>query len=140
MRYFVLPLLLVCFATACTPERVEEKVIEIEKTIDADAEPGLIHTVYFWMTDDVDEAGMADFMDGIQELEAIPSVKRIFIGPPAATEARGVVNNSFDVALIVWFDDVAGHDEYQEHPIHLKFVEDYEAKFKEVRVHDNVLR
>ncbi|MEL7162131.1 MAG: Dabb family protein, partial [Bacteroidota bacterium] len=111
-----------------------------EKTIDADAEPGLIHTVYFWLNDDVDADAAKDFAEGVWDLEAIPSVKRMFVGPAASTPSRDVVDNSFDYALILWFDDVAGHDAYQVHDIHTKFVEEQGAKFKKVRVRDNVLQ
>lgn len=123
--------------TACTQEK--EEVIEIERVVDADLEPGLMHTVYFWLNDDVDDASAKSFEQGVWSLEGIPSVKRMFVGPAASTPSRGVTDNSFDYALIVWFDDVAGHDIYQEHPIHLKFVAEQEAKFKRVQVYDNVL-
>lgn len=124
---------------SCNKTTEEVKEVEIERVIDGDAEPGLVHTVYFWLNEDVDEASAKDFEEGVWSLEGIPSVKRMFFGPPAATPSRGVVDNSFDYALIVWFDDVAGHDIYQDHPIHLKFVEEQEAKFGRVQVYDNVL-
>ncbi len=123
--------------TSCTQEK--EEVVEVERVIDADMEPGLMHTVYFWLNDEVDEASAKNFEDGVWSLEGIPTVKRMFVGPAASTPTRGVTDNSFDYALIIWFDDVAGHDVYQEHPIHLKFVEEQEAKFKRVQVYDNVL-
>lgn len=138
-KLFLLPLLLFALAcfTACTQEK--EEIIEIERIIDEDMEPGLMHTVYFWLNDDVDEASAKSFEQGVWSLEGIPSVKRMFVGPAATTPTRGVTDNSFDYALSIWFDDVAGHDIYQEHPIHLKFVAAQEAKFKRVQVYDNVL-
>jgi len=136
MQKLLFLLVFLCAFTTC--KQVEEE-IEIEKTVDAAPEPGLIHTVYFWLNDEVDEAGAANFEQGVRSLEGIPSVKRMFVGPAASTPSRGVTDNSFDYALIVWFDDVAGHDVYQDHPIHLKFVDEQEAKFKRVQVYDNVL-
>ena len=129
--------------TACAtggnnPREIVEE-ITIEKIIDGDEEPGLIHVVHFWLTEGLSEADKKDFLKGVWSLEAIPTVKLMFVGPAASTPSRGVVDNSFDYALIVYFDDVAGHDVYQEHPIHLKFVEEHEAKFKKVQVKDNVL-
>jgi hypothetical protein len=124
---------------SCSQKVEEVKEMEIEKVIDGDAEPGLIHTVYFWLNEDVDEASAKDFEEGVWSLEAIPSVKRMFVGPAATTPSRDVVDNSFDYALIVWFDDVAGHDAYQDHPIHLEFVEKQGPKFSRVQVYDNVL-
>jgi len=123
---------------ACQDKEIKEEII-IEREIDPDAEPGLMHTVYFWLEEGLSEEERAGFVRGVRSLEAMPSVKRFFIGPPATTPSRGVVDNSFDLALVVWFDDVAGHDEYQEHPIHLKFVEEHEDKFATVKVFDNVL-
>ncbi|MEO0735074.1 MAG: Dabb family protein [Bacteroidota bacterium] len=137
-RIFVFCLLSLVFF-ACQ-ERVVEKEVIVEKVIDNTVEPGLIHTVYFWLNDDVDAASAKDFEDGVWSLEAIPSVKRMFVGPAASTPSRDVVDNSFDYALIVWFDDVAGHDAYQVHDIHTKFVEEQGGKFKKVQVHDNVLQ
>lgn len=124
---------------SCNSATEEVKETETEGIVEADAEPGLMHTVYFWLNEDVDEASAENFERGVWKLEAIPSVKRMFFGPAAGTPSRDVVDNTFDYALIVWFDDVAGHDEYQEHPIHLEFVEQQGAKFGKVQVHDNVL-
>ena len=141
MRYAVqllVTVMLLALSLHACKEEVRE-VIEIEKEIDGDAEPGMIHTVYFWLDDALSAEEQGDFTRAVQQLEAIPSVKRMFVGPPAATPDREVVDHSYDLALIVWFDDVAGHELYQEHPIHLKFVSENEAKFKEVRVYDNVL-
>lgn len=138
-RLLLLPFLLFTLTFLTTCQEVKEEVVEIERVIDADMEPGLMHTVYFWLNDDVDEASAESFEKGVWSLEGIPSIKRMFVGPAASTPSRGVTDNSFDYALIIWFDDVAGHDIYQTHPIHLKFVAEQEAKFKRVQVYDNVL-
>lgn len=127
-----------CAGEGTSPKEIVEE-INIEKIIDGDEDPGLIHVVHFWLTDGLTEAEKKDFLKGVWSLEGVPSVKRMFVGPAASTPSRGVVDNSFDYALIVYFDDVAGHDVYQEHPIHLKFVAEHEAKFKTVQVKDNVL-
>lgn len=101
--------------------------------------PGMAHTVYFWLTDDVSEDDKTSFETGMKSLASAPSVKRIFVGRPAGTTPRDVVDNSFDYSLVLWFDDVAGHDAYQESAVHLKFVEDHSAKFETVKVYDNEL-
>lgn len=137
MKNLLILLFLSLSFVSCKQEEIKE--VEIIKTIDADAEPGLVHTVYFWLNDDVDEASAKSFEDGVWSLEEVPTVKRMFFGPAASTPTRGVTDNSFDYALVMWFDDVAGHDVYQTHPIHLKLVEEQEAKFKRVQVYDNVL-
>ncbi|MEM9929878.1 MAG: Dabb family protein [Bacteroidota bacterium] len=134
---FLLLTLSLCWS--CQREVEEVKEIEIVKEIDADAEPGLIHTVYFWLKEEVDTAAAKEFEEGVWTLEGIPTVKRMFMGPPATTPTRGVTDNSFDYALILWFDDVAGHDAYQIHKIHTDFVAAQEDKFARVQVYDNVL-
>lgn len=137
-------LLVLCFGVsflflgACQQKETKEEII-IEKSIDPSMEPGMMHTVYFWLKEGLSEEDKKDFVRGVQSLETVPSVKRFFMGPPASTPSRGVVDNSFDLALILWFDDVAGHDAYQVDPIHLKFVEEHEAKFGTVKVYDNAL-
>ncbi|CAH1000102.1 hypothetical protein LEM8419_01260 [Neolewinella maritima] len=101
--------------------------------------PGMAHTVYFWLKDGLSAEELASFEAGMKSLQAAPSVRRAFVGAPAATPSREVVDNSFDYSLVLWFDDVAGHDAYQVSPTHLKFVEDHEAKFDVVKVFDNML-
>ena len=103
------------------------------------ATPGMVHTVYFWLKDGLSEEELRSFEAGMKSLEGAPTVRGIFTGSPAATPSRGVVDNSFDYNLVLWFDDVAGHDAYQVSPTHLKFVEAHEAKFDVVKVYDNVL-
>lgn len=136
MRYLCLSLLFVTFLfAACGTEEIQE--VEIEKVIEPAAEPGMIHSVYFWLNDDVDEAGHQEFRDAVMTLEAVPSAMRMFVGPAAATEEPGITDNTFDLALIVWFENEAAADAYQVHPVHTAFVESQKAKFAKVKVMDN---
>jgi len=137
-QLFLLIAILLLLALSCTQKEVEKEVI-IEKEIDADAEPGLIHNVYFGLKEDLSEEEREDFLRGLKSLETISSVDRFYAGPPAATESRGVVDNSFSYALVVWFKDVAAHDAYQIDPIHLKFVEESKGRWDKVVVRDNEL-
>lgn len=135
MRIIPLFLLACLLFTGCQQEEVKD--IEIEKVIDGDAEPGVVHTVFFWMNEDVDAAATQEFKDALMELEAVPSVKRMFVGPAAATADREVTDNSFDYSLILWFDDVEGQNAYQVHPIHTAFAEGQGPKFSKVVVYDS---
>lgn len=103
-------------------------------------QPGLIHTVFFWLKEDLSEADEAAFLEGVKSLRGVKTVKSCYIGPPASTEARDVVDNSYSYALINHFDDIAGQDAYQIDPIHLKFVEDHKDKWTKVIVYDNVVK
>lgn len=153
MRLFLLSFLILSFS-ACNQNRVAE--LENTKTTlegqlnaalteltqlkeQAGYQPGLIHSVFFWLKEDLSAADKAAYLAGVESLRGVASVKEMYVGPVAPTEERGVVDNSYSTALIVHFDDVAGHDAYQIDPIHLKFVEDHKDKWTKVVVYDNLV-
>lgn len=81
-----------------------------------------VHSVYFWLKPDLTDAQRTQFFDGVKALREIPSVKFFFVGSPADTD-RPVIDRSYSCALVTGFDDAAGHDIYQYHPIHDRFRE-----------------
>lgn len=122
-----------------TIQQLEAQLAEAKTALEeaSNDQPGLIHSVFFWLKEDLSEADHAAFMDGVNSLKKVASVKSCYIGPPGQTDARGVVDNTYSIALIVHFDDVAAHDAYQIDPIHTKFVEDQSDKWTKVIVYDN---
>ncbi|MBA4064159.1 MAG: stress responsive protein [Isosphaera sp.] len=50
---------------------------------------------------------------------------------------REVNDRDWDVALHLVFADQAAHDKYQDHPEHLKFIEENKAGWAKVRVFDS---
>lgn len=140
MRHFYFLTLIalgLSFFSSCQQQEIKEEVI-IEKEIDPAMEPGLIHNVYFWLKEDISETERQQFVDGLRSLETISTVKRMFIGRPADTAEREVVDNSFDYSLQLWFDDVAGQDAYQVDPVHVQLVE-LNGLWTKVEVKDNLL-
>ena len=98
------------------------------------------HHVYFWLINPDDPADREAFEDGIAELLNIPEIKLFHLGVPAAgTADRGVVDGSYTYSYMVFFDDLNGHDIYQDHPIHLKFVEECRHLWNRVVVYDSVV-
>ena len=79
-----------------------------------------IHCVYFWLRDDLSDASRRRFDEGVHALLDIESVRHGFVGTPASTD-RPIIDRSYSCGLVVVFDDEAGHDLYQEHPIHDRF-------------------
>jgi hypothetical protein len=69
-------------------------------------------------------------------LAGVDTVRGIHIGVPADTEQRGVVDGSYSASELLFFDDVAGQDAYQVHPIHKQFVADCEHLWERVVVYD----
>ncbi|HYO10025.1 MAG TPA: Dabb family protein [Tepidisphaeraceae bacterium] len=95
-----------------------------------------IHTVYFWLTPAAtDEIRQKLLTDCANLLGKIPSARHVWVGRPAMTP-REVVDNTYDVGLCTVFDDAAGHDEYQVHPLHKEFIARNKEYWKRVQIYD----
>jgi hypothetical protein len=60
-------------------------------------------------------------------------------GPIAKEFDREVNDTDWDVALHLVFRDKAAHDGYQDHPDHIKFIDENKATWAKVRVFDSAL-
>lgn len=98
--------------------------------------PPVVHHVFFWLKNPKSREDLARLLTGLRTLAGIETVKAIHIGVPAETEQRGVVDASYSASEILFFDDVAGQNAYQVHPIHKKFVADCEHLWDKVVVYD----
>ena len=77
-------------------------------------------------------------IEGCHTLTAIPTVRGLMVGRPAAAadSTPKVALHDYDVALVVLFDNAAGLKTYLTHKTHLKFVEDFGQYFEKVEVYD----
>jgi hypothetical protein len=98
--------------------------------------PPVVHHVFFWLKNPKSKEDLARLLAGLRTLGGIETVKAIHIGVPAETEQRSVIDASYQASEILFFDDVAGQNAYQVHPIHKKFVADCEHLFERVVVYD----
>jgi hypothetical protein len=57
---------------------------------------------------------------------------------PADTEARDVVDCSYSASELMLFDDAAGHQNYQSHPIHKQFIASCAHLWEKVIVYDSM--
>ena len=97
---------------------------------------GFIHSVYFWLKEGGTPEDATQLAQGCKTyLTSIPTVLRLEVGLPAGTD-RDVVDNSYAVFLLVEFQDAAGHDIYQDHPEHLRFIEACHTLWSKVVVYD----
>jgi hypothetical protein len=96
----------------------------------------LIHSVYFWFKTDADPQHVAEFEDGLRRLMGIPQIKLAHFGRPEQTPPRLVIDGSYDWALVEHFNSLADHDAYQEHPLHLEFLERFQTLWQRVQVYD----
>lgn len=96
----------------------------------------LVHTVFFNLTPGMSAEQYAAFEADAHALARIETVKALYLGKPAATPQREVVQSDFDYKLTVVLEDIAAHDVYQDHPIHHEFVAKQKEFFAKVRVYD----
>jgi hypothetical protein len=96
----------------------------------------LIHSVYFWFKTDADPQRVAEFEDGLRRLMGIPQIKQGHFGRPEQTPPRPVIDRSYDWGLVEHFDSLADHHAYQEHPLHLEFLERFQKLWQRVQVYD----
>jgi hypothetical protein len=96
-----------------------------------------VHSVYFWLRDDLTEEERGDFLAGLRSLATIESVRACYVGEPAKTD-RPVIDRSYSYALVVLLDDDAGHDAYQVDPIHDRFRDTCAKYWTRVQIYDSV--
>ena len=95
-----------------------------------------VHVVYFWTKDGTPDSAKQQLVEDCRKyLGDIPTVRHLWTGRPAMTP-REVVDNSYDVGLCVVLDDSAGHDVYQEHPLHKEFIARNKPNWERVQVYD----
>lgn len=96
----------------------------------------LVHHVFFWLKNAGNESDRKQLTTGIQTLGGITEIKKMFIGTPAPTEERGVVDASYDVSELLFFDNTKDQAIYQSHAIHQAFIEEYSHLWRKVVVYD----
>lgn len=96
----------------------------------------LVHTVLFWLKEDLSEAQRAGFVEGLESLRRIQAAEAVHIGTPAKTPERPVIDQSYDFCLTVLLTDLAAHDAYQEDPLHTAFLEEFRPCWETVRIYD----
>ena len=95
-----------------------------------------IHTVLFWLKDGTaDSKKKALIKDCKELLGSISTVQYLAAGEPAGTP-RDVVDNSYDVGLVVHFQNSGDHDVYQTAEKHLEFIERNKDIWERVQVYD----
>jgi len=105
------------------------------KPVSVTLENMFVHHVFFWLK----EPGTKDVTDlfekELHQLATIETIRYRHIGRPADTN-RGVIDSSYTFSLLLLFDDKAGQDIYQEHPVHLEFIKRCSQLWEKVVVYD----
>jgi hypothetical protein len=100
---------------------------------------GIAHQVYFWLKRAESEEDRQELIKGIKTLKNIETVREIHIGIVANTEKRSVIDSSWAVSELLYFDNVEGQAVYQTHAIHQEFAKNYSHLWEKVVVYDSAL-
>ena len=100
---------------------------------------GIAHQVYFWLKRAGAEEDRQELIKGIKTLKNIETVREIHIGIVANTEKRSVIDSSWAVSELLYFDNVEGQAVYQTHAIHQEFAKNYSHLWDKVVVYDSAL-
>lgn len=95
-----------------------------------------VHHVFFWLKEPENQAHMQKFKRELERLVLVETIRFKHIGIAAGTD-REVIDSSYQFSLLVIFDNKEGHDIYQEHEKHLKFIAECEDLWDRVLVYDS---
>ncbi|MBT8221245.1 MAG: Dabb family protein [Bacteroidia bacterium] len=139
MKYRLIFVMILGILISCQQPQSNQESPTPSKVVLPEKRAPFIHTVFFYLNNEVYDEALADFELGLAKLADIKSVSNLRFGKPAMTE-RDVVDNDYGYALIVEFEDAAAHDAYQIDPIHLEFSEAHEHLWAEVKVYDSIMK
>ncbi len=106
----------------------------------ATASPQFVHCVFFTLKPELTDDQVEEFIRDCYALKAIPSVRKLDAGRRDERMKRDVNVTDYQIGLVVYFDDLAGHDVYSDHPIHAKLIEKHKDQWASVRVFDFTAR
>jgi hypothetical protein len=96
----------------------------------------LVHHVFFWLKNPDSVEDRDKLVEGVKTLSKIETIRRLHVGVLASTEKRDVVDTSWQVSELMFFDNEAGQKVYQDHPIHQEFIKNYGHLWAKVLVYD----
>ncbi len=96
-----------------------------------------IHHVYFWLDKPDSKEDLEKLLAGLKKLSAVTTIKTFYIGKPAGTN-REVIDSSYSVSWLCFFENKTDQDSYQVDPIHLQFIDECKHLWKKVIVYDTV--
>ena len=96
----------------------------------------LVHHVFFWLKNPDSIEDRDKLVEGVKTLSKIETIRKLHVGVLASTEKRDVVDTSWHVSELMFFDDTAGQKVYQDHPIHQDFIKNYSHLWAKVLVYD----
>lgn len=96
----------------------------------------LAHHVFFTLKNPDSVADRDKLVEGVKTLSKIETIRELHVGVLASTEKRDVVDISWQVSELMFFDDLAGQAVYQTHAVHQDFIKNYGHLWAKVVVYD----
>lgn len=100
--------------------------------------PPIVHHVFFWLKDPKSAEDRDKLVAGLKALGGIPLIRELYVGVLAGTEKRDVVDASWQVSEIMFFNDLTAQATYQQHSLHLDFVKNCSHLWEKVVVYDTM--
>ncbi len=99
----------------------------------------LAHNVFFTLRDN-SPAKVQALIDACKKFLTVqPGIVTFACGKLEPELAREVNDRGFEVGLHIIFTDRAAHDAYQDEAMHLRFIAENKANWKQVRVFDTLV-
>ena len=86
-----------------------------------DLDPAVNHVILLWLKEPGNLGHRAQIIQLTKELESLPGVEKIRTGEVMRSE-RPIVDDSFDVGVHMLFRNEAALTRYQDHPEHIRIV------------------
>jgi len=96
-----------------------------------------VHHVLFYMKENATDADRAALLEGLHLLRQVPAIKLAHIGTPAPTN-RAVIERTYTYSWLCFFDSAAQEEDYQQHPLHDEFRENYARYWEKVVIYDAI--
>jgi hypothetical protein len=96
----------------------------------------IVHHVFFWLKNPESATDRDQLIAGIRTLKQIETVQDLQVGIVADTERRTVIDHSWHVSELIFFNNLEGQGLYQNHPLHLAFIENCAHLWEKVLVYD----
>jgi hypothetical protein len=96
----------------------------------------LAHHVFFWLKNPDSIADRDALIEGVRSLGAIPGIRALHVGVPADVPPRPVIDGSYSVSELLFFDTIEDQNAYQTHPLHQAFITQFSPLWAKVVVYD----
>ncbi len=128
--------LLAAVGCATTGPTAHSAAVEQSHESGSAGSPRFVHCVFFTFKPGVTDEQVSEFIHDCHLLRQIPAVRRLDAGRRDLRMARDVNVTDYQVGLVVYFDDKAGHDAYSVHPVHEQLLKKHQDRWEKVRVYD----